>query len=135
MMWRDKTRAREEFIDAFKRANDQKPNVIISHIQDLNIYTFAWFDIILNHVDVKVMELHDVTVNTVEETKQFVEFCRNRNVPTIILLIIPTHHGIKNPIHEMWATAYFTLFIITFEFPTMFFLSWYMLVRRKNRVA
>lgn len=134
-MWRYETRAREEFVASFERAKALRPNLIMSHIQDLNTQTYAWFDIILNHVDVKIMELHDVTVDTVEETKRFVDFCRERNVPTIALLIIPTHHGIENPIHEAWAATYFAVYVTTFEFPTLFFLSWYMLVRRKKQVA
>lgn len=135
-MWRNKTKAREEFVDAFKKAKDEKPNVISVHAQDLNIYSFAWLDIILNHVDVKAIELNDVVVGTVEETKQFVDVSRRHGVPMIALLVIPTYwESENNPYALIWSKFSFAFFLITFECPTVFFLSWCVLVWRKKRVV
>jgi cellulose synthase/poly-beta-1,6-N-acetylglucosamine synthase-like glycosyltransferase len=142
--WRNMTSVNDpRYKQALAEIKIDRPNVIMLHAQDWNLYTKQLINSYLSSSDAndETVRIDDIGVNTPKETIDgLTKFTQYKSVKTIIFAIIPAsidaYDGgnptiISNIKADDIFGVYFLFFLITTQLPIMFFVIWKSLSRLK----
>jgi len=148
--WRNMTSVNDpRFKQAVTEIKIDRPNVIMLHAQDWNLYTQQLISNYLsssNTKDVNV-RIDDIGVNTPKETIDgLTKLTQYKSVNTVIFAVIPASVGvfddgnppiIGNIKADAMFGAYFLFFMIAIQFPIMFLVTWKslseLIVKKSNK--
>ena len=115
---------------ALNRVIEQKPTVIILHIQDWNKFTETFLrEALKTQPSIKVLRCDDYTIHQ-KEAQILVELAKEYDILAELVVIPTTYASIPTPMHiNILLPISWFAFLLTFVMPTTTFLSWAMLGR------
>ena len=130
-MWRDGV-SQEDYDETLHRMMNEKTPLITIHIKDWNEQTASLFEDYLKTGETPLVRVDDVDVNTDIEA---VEEIKALFGDSVVFAIIPLAVKEAPRIFSVISDVNFILFLLFFEAPLVFFTTWYLLLRRRVKVA